>query len=307
MKAIVYRSYGGPEKLTLVDLDKPKVGPNELLVRVRSASINPVDWKVASGALDPMMNAEFPVIPGWDVAGVVEEVGLDTDGFSAGDEVFAYARKDWISQGTYAEYVTVPTRTAALKPAALDWDQAASVPLAGLTAHQLLTRLGVSGDDTVLIHNASGGVGSFAVQLATHLGARVIGTASAGNHDAIRELGAEPVKYGEGLVERVREVAPDGVSVVLDLVGDVLEQTRAVLTAEGRHGSIADPAVAEAGGLYAWVRPDADDLRTLAGYADDGVLRVDIDRTFPLAEAADAWRLSQEGHTRGKIALHVSR
>lgn len=307
MKAITYSEFGGPEVLTLSEMDKPKVGPGEVRIRVRSAAVNPVDWKVAQGALDGLMHAEFPVIPGWDVAGVVDEVGLDTPEFAAGDEVFAYARADWLHRGTYAEYITVSVRAVARKPASLDWDQAAALPLAGLTAYQVLTRLGVGDGDTVLVHNASGGVGGFAVQIARHLGARVIGTASPANHDAVRELGAEPVAYGEGLVERVREAAPEGVSVVVDFIGGVTEQTMAVLADGGRHASIADPSVLAHGGAYMWVRPDAADLATLAGLADEGVLRVDIARTFDLQEAADAWRLAAQGHTRGKIALRVSR
>lgn len=307
MKAITYSEFGGPEVLRVGDVDKPKVGPGEVRIHVRSASVNPVDWKIATGGLAPLMNIDFPVIPGWDVAGVVDEVGLDTPEFSVGDEVYSYARKDWIHGGTYAEYVTVPARSVAEKPISLDWDQAASVPLAGLTAYQLLTRLGVGEGDTVLVHAAAGGVGSFAVQIARDLGARVIGSASPRNHDALRELGAEPVSYGPDLVEQVRALAPEGVTVVVDFVGGVLDQTRAVLADCGRHGSIADGAVAEAGGVYAWVRPSGDDLEALRELADTGALEVHVERVFPLEEAAEAWRLNQEGHTRGKIALRVSR
>ena len=307
MRAITYDQYGDPDNLALSDVPDPKVGPAEVLVRVRSASVNPVDWKVAAGGLDPLMNITFPAIPGWDVAGVVEQVGLDTPEFQPGDEVIAYARKDWVHGGTFAELVTVPVRAVARKPKALDWNQAAGLPLAGLSAYQLLSRLGLAKGETVLVHAAAGGVGSLAVQVAKATGARVIGTASEANHDALRELGAEPVTYGDGLPERVRELAPGGVDVVVDFIGGVLDDTLAVLKDGGRHGSIVEAEVAEKGGLYAWVRPNAADLQALADLADQGLLTVPVAEVFPLEKAAEAFRLSQGGHVRGKIAIEVSR
>ena len=306
MKAITYAEYGDPDILQLTDLADPKVGPGEVLIRVRSASVNPVDWKVMKGYLDGLMVVEFPAIPGWDVSGVVEAVGLDTPEWSVGDEVIAYARKDWVQGGTFAELVTAPVRTVARKPKSLDWHQAAGLPLAGLTAYQLLARLGLKEGETVLVHAAAGGVGLLAVQIARALGARVIGTASEGNHEFLRELGAQPVTYGAGLAERVRELAPDGVDVVADFVGGVLDVTQAVLKDGGRHGSITDGAVAEAGGLSAWVRPNAEDLTALGDLADAGKLTVPVAEVFALADAAKAFELSQTGHVRGKIAIEVS-
>ena len=228
MKALTYARYGGPEVLELTDLPEPKVPPGWVLVKVRSAAINPVDWKIMAGGLDPLMEVQFPVVPGWDVSGIVESVGIDVPEWAPGDEVISYARTDWVHGGTMAEYVALPSRLLAPKPASVDWDRAASLPLAGLTAYQVLGRLEVAADRTVLVHNASGGVGGYAVQLAVARGARVIGTASEANHDYLRALGAEPVVYGEGLPERVRELAPEGVDVVVDLVGGVVEQTLAV-------------------------------------------------------------------------------
>ena len=306
MRAITYDQYGGPDNLTLSDLPEPKVGPAEVLIRVRSAAVNPVDWKLAAGGLDPLMTTVFPAIPGWDVSGVVERVGLDTPEFEPGDEVIAYARKDYVHGGTFAEFVTVPVRAVARKPRALDWDQAAGLPLAGLSAYQL-SRLGVAKGETVLVHAAAGGVGILAVQIAKATGARVIGTASEANHEVLRGFGAEPVEYGEGLVDRVREIAPDGVDVVVDFVGGVLDTTLAVLKDGGRHGSIVDGEVADQGGLYAWVRPNAVDLQNLADLADQGLLSVPVAQVFPLEKAAEAFRVSQGGHVRGKIAIEVSR
>ncbi|MFW5471222.1 NADP-dependent oxidoreductase [Knoellia sp. CPCC 206435] len=307
MRAITYSQYGTPDTLSLTDVPDPRVGPGEVLIRVRSASVNPVDWKVAAGYLDPLMQVDFPAIPGWDVAGVVEAVGLDTPEYAVGDEVIAYARKDWVQHGTFAELVAAPVRTVARKPQSLDWNQAAGLPLAGLTAYQLLTRLGTKVGDTVLVHAAAGGVGILAVQIAKALGARVIGTASEANHEFLRGFGAEPVSYADGLAERVRDLAPEGVDVVVDFVGGVLETTQAVLKEGGRHGSITDGTVAEAGGISAWVRPSSDDLQALADLADAGRLTVPVAEVFPLEDVAKAFELSQGGHVRGKIAIEVSR
>ncbi|MDD9376006.1 NADP-dependent oxidoreductase [Streptomyces sp. ZAF1911] len=305
MRAMTYDTYGGVEVLSENRIPVPKVGPGEVLVRVRCASVNPVDWKIMAGGLDGLMDVVYPVVPGWDVAGTVEYVGIDTPEFTTGDEVVAYARKDYVHGGTFAEFVTVPVRALAPKPASLTWQQAAGLPLAGLTAYQLLTRLDTGKEDTVLVHGAAGGVGSLGVQIARALGARVIGTASARNHDRLRELGCEPVEYGDGLAERVRALAPDGVTVVADFVGGVLDTTRAVLAEGGRHASIADHTVLGAGGQWMWVRPVGADLAELGRLADAGQLTVTVAETFPLAELAAAFELSREGHTAGKIVLEV--
>ncbi|MBO1030583.1 NADP-dependent oxidoreductase [Tessaracoccus sp. SD287] len=305
MKAITYSTYGGPEVLSLTEVPAPKVGPAEIRIAVHSASVNPVDWKIVAGYLDSLLEVSFPAIPGWDVSGVVEAVGLDVTEFAVGDEVIAYGRKDWVHGGSFAEQITVPVRTAAHKPASLGWDEAASLPLAGLSAYQTLKRLGVSRGETVLVHAAAGGVGAFAVQIAKAWGARVIGTASPRNHDYLREIGAEPVSYGAGLVAQVRDLVPDGVDVVVDYVGGAEADTMAVLAPGGRHGSIVDDSVEELGGLYMWVRPDAADLAALAALAESGEVKVTVSQTFPLDRAADAFRASMEGHGRGKIVVRV--
>ncbi len=208
----------------------------------------------------------FPVVPGWDVAGVVERVGLDTPEFAVGDEVIGYVRKDVVGGGTTAELVAAPVRTLARKPASLSWEEAAAAPARGSDRRTSRCVGSVSPrGDTVLVHNAAGGVGSFAVQIAVAFGARVIGTASPGRHDYVRGLGAEPVPYGDAMVDAVRALAPEGVDVVLDLVGGgVAATTTEVGTAQVRLGSVADGEVAEHGGTNFWVRPDAADLAALA-------------------------------------------
>ncbi|GAA3195615.1 MULTISPECIES: NADP-dependent oxidoreductase [Streptomyces] len=306
MKAIALDGYGGPEALRLTELPDPKVAPGEVLIRVRAAGVNPVDWKLGAGNLDALMETHFPLVPGWDVAGVVERVGFDVEEYAPGDEVFGYVRKDTVQLGAYAELVSAHVRMLARKPAALSWEQAAGVPLAGLTAYQAIKRIGIGTGDTVLVHAAAGGVGAFAVQIAVALGARVIGTASPANHAFVRELGAAPVAYGDGLVERVTELAPGGVDAALDFVGgEAVDASLRLLKQPGRLASIVESEAAAKGGHYVWVRPDPSDLAELAALAEDGKLTVHIERTLPLAEAAQAWRLNSEGHTRGKIVLSV--
>lgn len=306
MRAAAYDRFGDLDVLDMHDLPDPKVGPGEALVEVRAASVNPVDWKLMSGGLDGMMESTFPIVPGWDVAGVVRAVGPDTPEFAAGDEVLAYARKDWVHGGTFAELVTVPVRALAAKPAEVPWDVAAALPLAGLTALRTLRRLEVGAGDTVLIHNAAGGVGRFAVQIAQELGAEVIGTASESNHDRLQELGATPVTYGDGLADRVRELAPGGVDAVADFVGGVLDDTLAVLRDGGRHASVADPSVAQHGGSWIWVRPDGTELQWLADLAARGRLEVDIAGHYGLDQVATAFERSKSGHAGGKLVITVS-
>ncbi|MFI8961835.1 NADP-dependent oxidoreductase [Streptomyces sp. NPDC053493] len=306
MKAMAVPEYGGPERLALMELPEPKVAPGEVLVRVRAAGVNPVDWKMAAGGLDPIMVSHFPLIPGWDVAGVVERNGLDSTEFAPGDEVFGYIRKDSAEHGGYAEQVAVAVRMLARKPRALSWEQAAGLPLAGLTALQSADRVGAGEGDTVLVHAAAGGVGSLATQLLVARGARVIGTASPANHDFLRELGAEPVAYGPGLADRVRQLAPDGVDAALDYIGgEALDVSVELLRSPERLASVTDHRAAALGGHYVWVRPDGAGLSTLAALADEGRLSVFVEKVLPLREAAEAWRLNSEGHTRGKLVLSV--
>lgn len=304
MRAVTYPAYSDDlTTLEVRDIENPKVAPGAVLIEVRAAGVNPVDWKVMAGGLDGLMDSVFPVIPGWDVAGTVMAVGLDTPEFAVGDEVMAYARKDTVHAGTFAEQVAVPAWSVAHKPASLSWEQAGGLPLVGGTALRTLDVLEVGEGDTVLVHAAAGGVGSLAVQIAVARGARVIGTASTANHEFLRGLGAEPVAYGDGVVDRVRALAPEGVDAVADFVGGQLETTLAVLAQDGRHASVADGSVAEHGGHVVWVRPLGSETARLAELADKGRLTVEVARTFGLEEVAEAFALSQQGHTRGKLVI----
>lgn len=303
MKAMSYSQYGGTEVLTQSQLPTPKVAPGSVLIRVKAAGVNPVDWKIMSGGLDALMDVNFPVIPGWDVAGVVAAVGFDTPEFTVGDEVYSYGRRDTVHGGTLAELVALPAAIVAHKPAGLSWELAAALPLTGLTAQRTLDALGVAEEQTLLIHNGSGGVGRTAIQLAVNDGVRVIATASPKNHDRMRELGAIPLSYGPGLVERVQELGLEGVDAVADFAGGVLTETLALLKAGGRHASIADWSVTQHGGQYVWVRPDASELERLSLLVEDGTLSVDVAQTFPMQDAAQAFEASMSGHGTGKIVL----
>ncbi|MFN8137474.1 MAG: NADP-dependent oxidoreductase [Propionicimonas sp.] len=305
MRALHYNEFGGPGVMTVGEVPDPHIGPDTMLVKVVAAGINPVDYKVREGYLAGLIDTIFPAVPGWDVAGVVVRPGLDTPEFAAGDEVLAYARADVVHSGTLAELVAVPVRTATRKPAAVSFEDAAALPLTGLTALQSIRRSGLREGDTVLVHAAAGGVGAFATQLAVLAGARVVGTAGPANHEFLRSLGAEPVAYGEGLVAAARAVAPDGFDVVLDYVGGAaLDVTPDLLRPGGAVVSIADGrAASEFGGQYVWVRPDRDDLAELAGLVADGRLRVHLSAVYDLEHAVDAYRALESGHTRGKIVV----
>jgi NADPH:quinone reductase-like Zn-dependent oxidoreductase len=308
VKAIAMQDFGGPDALAVTELPDPPVGPDVVLVRARAAGVNPVDHKIRQGALAALIPTHFPLVPGYDVAGVVERVGPAVRRFRPGDEVMAYNRQDHLQWGSYAELVPVPERAVAARPATASWEQAAALPLVCLTAYQCLVELlDVRAGETVLVHAASGGVGAMAVQLARILGAEVIGTAGERNHDRLRELGATPTTYGDGLVERVRAIRPDGVDAVLDLAGgQALEDSPAVLAAPGRIASVIDPQrVVELGGKYHFARADAEQLARFAEWVDAGRLRVDVGRTFALADAAEAQRLQERGGATGKIVLTI--
>ncbi|MFE9844596.1 NADP-dependent oxidoreductase [Streptomyces goshikiensis] len=306
MRAVVVSQWGGPEVLTETETDRPEPGMGEILVRVHAAGVNPVDWKTReSGGL--IAWGEVPIV-GWDVSGTVEAVGPGVTVHRVGDEV--YGMPNFPRQaGGYAEYVAGPARHFAPKPASLDHVQAAALPLAALTAWQaLVDTAGVTAGQRVLVHAAAGGVGHFAVQIAKARGAYVIGTASAGKHELLRELGAdEVIDYRE---QDFTEAVSD-VDVVLDaLGGETAERSLKVLRPGGHLVSLPGPdsVPAEAGAVNAsWVlvEPDLAGLREIAALADQGLLKPLVDTVLPLAEAAKAHEIGERGRTTGKIVLTV--
>lgn len=299
-RSVHYTAFGGPNTLQIGNVDPLPMGPDCVEIAVAGAGINPVDWKIMRGYLTGAFEHHLPIVPGWDVAGEVTAVGPAVTEVAPGDRVYAYARLDVIGHGTAAEVVRLPVRVVAKAPESIDLVTAAAVPLAALTAYQLVGRTGVSAGQTVLVHNASGGVGQFAVQIARARGARVIGTASTANHEHLRGLGVEPVNYGPGLAHAVAELAPEGVDVALDLIGGgALEQVQA-----GDYGSITDAQGVQAlGGAYVFVQPSSADLQELARMIDAGEIAVDLAGTYPFSEAARAYELLENGHVRGKIVL----
>jgi len=315
MRAIAITEFGGVEKLQLLAIPMPEPGKCEILIRIKAAGVNPVDWKIRAGMLQDRLPHEFPLIPGWDAAGIVSKKGPQTDLFTQGDEVYAYCRKPVIKEGTYAEYVVVPQSSAALKPKNMSFEEAATVPLSALTAYQcLLDAAKLERNETVLIHAAAGGVGSFAVQLAKQQGARVLGTARIQNHEYLRSIGCDvPIDYNAGDFRRfVQKACPTGVDVVFDCIGGgVLATSVEVLRANGRVVSIIAPDEVETlkrkgvNAHYVFVSPNHEELTALTHMIEARQLRSHVSARFHLTEAAQAQELSKSGHTRGKIVLVV--
>ena len=309
-RRVVAAAFGGPESLSVEEVTLPEPGPREVHVEVRASGVNPADVKAYRGPGDP---AKLPVVLGYEAAGVVAAVGEgasdDEGALAVGDEVIVFR-----TRGAYAADLVVPDATLTRKPAGLGWPEAAGLLLAGATAFHTLEATAVQEGDTVLVHGASGGVGLYAVQLARLRGARVIATAGERNHDLLRGLGAEPVVYGDGLLDRVRALAPEGVDAALDLIGndEAMDVSLALVDDRDRVASIANfsrgpkegikllgggPGADAGDELRAAVRPE------LARLAGTGQLRVLVAATYPLDDAADAHRQIGTGHTTGKIAL----
>lgn len=307
MKAAFYERYGEADVLQVGELPDPPVGPDTVLIRAKATSVNPVDWKIRKGFLQGVFPHHLPIIPGWDVAGVVEAVGPAVrSGLRPGDEVYGYVRRDDVKFGTAAEKVIAPERTVTKKPASLSFEEAAAVPLAGLTAYQCVVEaLDVRAGDRVLVHAAAGGVGQFAVQIARSRGAEVIGTASPKHHDYLRSLGcARVIDYHAGPIS---QQLGGKVDAVVDLIGgDALKDSAAQAKDMRRVVSIVDgKTVLAMGGRYVFVRPEREHLDALAALADAGKLKVDIAERLPLSRIADAHRMSEQGHTRGKIVIAI--
>ncbi len=309
MKAVRIHTYGGPEVLVHEEVPRPQPQNGELLVRVKAAAVNPVDWKIREGYLKEMLPHSLPLTMGWDVSGVVEETGPGVIRFKIGDEIFS--RPDLLRNGTYAEYVVIRETEVAFKPESVDHLHAAAIPLAGITAWKsLIEAAGIAPGQKVLIHGAAGGVGSYAVQLAKWRGAHVIATASIHNHDYLHGLGADEVVDYRSL--RFEESVHD-VDAVFDTIGgETQERSWRVLKKGGILVSIVAPPpeeTAAAHGVrqaFVFIQPDAAVLAELAKLVDAGKLRTYVEKVLPLYEARQAQELSQEGHVRGKIVLKVA-
>lgn len=305
-QAIVATSYGGADVLEFRDITTPGPGPGQVLINVKAAGVNPIDWKLYSGAFgtDP---DKLPMRLGLEISGTIAAVGAGVDGLVPGDDVIAAGQI-----GGYASRVIAAADQVFKKPASLSFDEAAGFLLTGQTAVHLLEATNVAEGDTVLIHGAAGGVGLLATQLAKASGATVIATASAARHDQLRGYGALPVEYGPGLQERVSAIGP--VDAALDLVGtdEAADVSLALVADKGRIATIAGFGRAASDGFKALGGgPGADpgtEIRLAARpelirLAGNGELKVTIDRTYPLSEARQAHEYGQTGHARGKIIL----
>lgn len=307
MEAIVYEEFGGPEVLRHESgVAVPEPGPGEVRVKVAAVGVNPVDWKRRYGWVEAFYPTTFPAVPGLEFAGTVDALGEGVTDLAVGDEVLG-----WTKTGAYAEYAIAGI--VAPKPAGLSWAAAASLPVAGETARRVLDLIGAREGETLFLHGAAGVVGSVAVQLAVAAGITVVGSASESNHAYLRELGAIPVAYGDGLADRVRAAAPDGVDAVFDAAGHgVLPVAIELLGGEGtadkgRIATIAATDAAEYGIAFSGVTGAPDAVRAAltaqARQAVEGTLAVRLADTLPLKEAARAQELSESGHVRGKLVL----
>ena len=298
MRALQFTDYGGPEVLTWADAPVPHAGPGQIRIAVRAASVNPVDWKLLAGAMSGGQPLAGTGYLGYDAAGVVDEVGEGVTGVSVGDDVFGRG------QNTQAEYAVLGAWAA--KPPSIDWAVAAAAGVAGETSERGLRLLGVKAGDTIFVDGGAGGVGAVAVQMALARGARVIASASEANQDYLREIRAIPVLYGEGVAARVRAAAGGPVDAVFDVAGKTpVEELISLVSEPSQVLSIANFAADQAGARVTGGGADSRPLQALAEVAEllaQNKLVIKI-QTFPFDRAAEAYRISQGGHVRGKLVL----
>jgi NADPH:quinone reductase-like Zn-dependent oxidoreductase len=309
MKAKTIRHYGGPEVLTLEEVGRPEPGEHEIIIRVRAAGVNPIDWKVREGEMKESGFHQLPLIPGWDVAGEIDQIGEGVTRFAVGDAV--YALLDMKNNGSYAEYAIASDGCVALKPETLDFIMAASVPMAALTAYEALDKMNIKKGDRVLIHGAAGSVGSFAVQLAYQRGAYVIGVASSGDSAFLSSLGAEEaLAYDSAPFENLVE----DIDAVLDVIGsDILQRSWKVLRQGGiLVSTVEEPEPTEEARArkirseMILVSPSGTLLTEIARLIDSGQIKVRVSAVMPLNEAEKAQELARSYHHRGKVVLQVA-
>jgi NADPH:quinone reductase-like Zn-dependent oxidoreductase len=302
-KAFVFTEYGGPELEALVEVPTPSPGPGQLLVSVRAAGVNPVDWKKREGHLRQFQPLELPAVLGQEVAGVVAALGEGAEGFEIGDEVFGPA-----AGGGYAENALVPAELAAKKPPAVSFNDAATLTVTAATAHDALEQLELHAGDTLLVLGVAGGVGVAAAQIARSRGVAVVGTASPAKAAVVSSLGASPVAYGAGVADRVRAAVPGGIDAILDTVGgESLRDVGSLVGESTKLVTISDPATAtELGGAMVRRAPSRRVLVALGALVENGVLDPMVTQTFPLDQAAQALAAVETGHATGKVVLEIA-
>jgi NADPH:quinone reductase-like Zn-dependent oxidoreductase len=303
-RAVRFDHYGDVDVLNVVEVERPVPGPGQVLIRVKAAGINPGEAAIREGLLDERWPATFPSGEGTDLAGVVEEVGPGVDSVAVGDEVIGFTEE----RASQAELVVVPAEQLTPKPAGVSWDAAVALFVAGVTAYAAVRAVGVSEGDTVVVSGAAGGVGSLAVQLAAGAGATVIGLASEGNHGWLRDHGAIPVTYGEGVADRIREAAGGRIDAFIDTFGGGYVQlaVEELGVAPDRVDTIIDWESAQKYGAKmegSAAASSAEVLAELAKLIDEGTLEVPIANVYPLEQVRDAYNELARRHTRGKIVL----
>ncbi len=300
MKAVQFAEYGGPEVLQVVEVAEPHAGAGQVRITVRAAGVNGLDWKIRAGYLREQMPLPLPAGTGLDAAGVVDEVGDGVTGVAVGDAIFGSG------SATLAEYAVLTSWAA--KPADLSFEEAAGYAIPAETALRIINQIGVQSGETLLVSGAGGGVGSAVLQIARDRGIFVIGTASARNQGYLRSLGATPTTYGDGLVERVRALAPNGIDAALDIAGSGVIPELIALTGEpGKVLSIADFSAPQHGAqVSATATNMSDALAEAARLFAAGTFSIPVEKTFSLAEAADAQTASAAGHVTGRFVIVVS-
>ena len=302
-RAVRFDEYGGVDVLNVVEVEDPVPGPGQLVVRVKAAGINPGEAKIREGLLHERWPATFPSGQGSDLAGVVEGVGDGVDGFQVGDEVIGFTD----TRASQAELVVIDAENATRRPAGVPWEVAGALFVVGATAYAAVRAVNLSDGDTVVVSGAAGGVGSLAVQLARRTGATVIGLASEHNHEWLRGHGVVPVSYGDGVADRVRAAAPDGVDAFIDTIGGgYVELALELGVAPDRIDTIADFEAVAKHGVKAEGNAAGASAQTLAELAtliEEGALEVPIAATYPLDQVRDAYADLERNHTRGKIVL----
>lgn len=297
--AVSYAQYGGPEVLEVIDVDEPHASEDKVRVAVRSAGLNPFDYKVRRGGYIPTHTV--PSLQGAEFAGVIDEVGDNVTEWAVGDEVLG-----WMNRGAQAEHVVVSQKNIARKPAGLDWAVAGGLGLVANTAKRATDSLSLGPDDTVLVTAAAGGVGFLSAQFAKATGATVVGTASTSNHEVLRERGVIPVAYGEGELERLRAAAPNGFTAALDHIGgDAIVTALELGIPAERINTIADYDAAEKYGLLTvgGGKKNSEELAEFARMVNEGELIVPVRSTYPLADVVAAYRDLETGHGLGKVVL----
>jgi NADPH:quinone reductase-like Zn-dependent oxidoreductase len=298
MLALQYHAYGGPDQLEVAEAPEPHAGAGQVRIAVRAASVNPLDWKMLSGAMAEREAPDGPGLLGFDASGIVDEVGDGVSGVSEGDEVFG------TGQSTHAQFAMLNAWAA--KPPSVDWAVAAAAGVTGETAERVLRLLGVAHGDTIFVDGGAGGVGAVTVQLAVARGLRVVGSAGADNQDYLREIGATPVRYGDGVADRVRAAADGSIDGVVDVAGKTpIDELISLVVQPGQVVTIANFGAGESGVQITGGGADShpfDALAETADLLDQGKLVIKV-QTFPIDRAAEAFQISQAGHVRGKLVL----